>query len=201
MSKETLAEALFEIGAIRFGKFTLSSGKASSYYIDLRVIPSFPDVYPLVVGAYEDAAEKVGLEEFDAVAGLATAGVTISSPLSFLMKKPMIYVRSEEKGHGLGRRVEGAAHPGWKALIVDDLITTGGSVMSAAKALRHEGWVVNDAVVLVDRLEGGEANLRNEGIKLSSFINVKELVGVLHEMKKVTKTDYEAVLRQVGGGA
>ncbi len=198
--RAALAEALFRTGALRFGKFTLSSGKQSSYYLDLRVIPSYPEVYALVIEAYRELAERIGEKSFDVVAGVATAGVTISSPLAFVLKKPMVYVRREEKGHGLGRQVEGASHPGWRALVVDDLVTTGGSLISAVEALRKGGCVVKEAAVLVDRLEGGKANLAAVGVRLNACADVDELVEMLFQGKRITKRDYEAVVKQVGGG-
>lgn len=192
-----LAEALFRIGALRFGKFTLASGRTSSYYLDLRVVPSDTVAYGLAVSAYQAMAKEMGDGTFDVVAGVATAGVTISSPLAYLLKKPMVYVRSEEKSHGLGKRVEGAVRPGWRALVVDDLVTTGGSIISAVEALREAGCAVKDAAVLVDRLEGGKANLAAAGVRLRSFVDVKELVETLYGMKKVTKGDLQAVLKQM----
>lgn len=197
-SKASLADALFRIGALRFGKFSLSSGRASSYYLDLRVIPSHPDVYAMTVEVYRQLASGIDHRGFDAIGGVATAGVAIASPLAFLLKKPMVYVRREEKGHGLGRRVEGAVNPGWRVLVVDDLVTSGESVASAAEALRKEGCRVTDAIVLVDRLEGGEENLRAIGVKLSSFTQVRELIDNLFRAKKVTKRDYDAVMHQIG---
>jgi orotate phosphoribosyltransferase len=111
----------------------------------------------------------------------------------------MVYVRREEKGHGLDKLVEGAVRPGWRALVVDDLVTTGGSMVSAIEALRKAGCIVKDSIVLVDRLEGGKASLKAAGVKLRSFTDVKDLVDTLYRGKKVTKGDYEAVLRQIGG--
>jgi orotate phosphoribosyltransferase len=194
-----LAEALFRIGALRFGKFTLVSGKTSSYYVDLRVVPSDPETYRLAVSAYLEMAKELGEESFDVVAGVATAGVTISSPLAYLLRKPMVYVRKEEKGHGLGKLIEGATRPGWRAIVIDDLVTTGGSIISAVQALRKSGCEVKDAIVLVDRLEGGKANLARDSVKLSSFADVKGLVETLYRQKKVTKADYQAVLKQMEG--
>jgi orotate phosphoribosyltransferase len=194
-----LAEALFRIGALRFGKFTLASGKTSSYYLDIRVVPSDPEAYKLAVAAYQTMAEALGKGGFDLVAGVATAGITVSSPLAFILKKPMVYVRSEEKGHGLGKRVEGMVKPGGRALVVDDLITTGGSMISAVEALRGAGCVVTDAEVLVDRLEGGKSNLSKVGVKVHSFMDIKDLVETLFEMKRVTKADLQAVMKQMEG--
>jgi orotate phosphoribosyltransferase len=196
--RAALAEGLFRIGALRFGRFTLASGKSSPYYLDLRMVPSDPEAYKLEIAAYQAVAGEIGEKNFDLVAGVATAGVTISSPLAYLLGKPMVYVRSEEKGHGLGKLVEGAVRPGWRALVVDDLVTTGGSILSAVEALRKAGCIVKDSVVLVDRLEGAKANLAAAGVKLRSFTNVKDLVETLYMGKKVTKRDYEAVLKQMG---
>lgn len=195
--KTTLAEALFRVGALRFGRFTLASGKQSSYYLDLRVIPSYPEVYKLAIEAYKEMADDVGAKNFNIVAGVATAGVTISSPLAFLLKKPMVYVRKEEKGHGLGRQVEGATGPGQKALVIDDLVTTGGSIISAVEALRKIGCMVKEAMVLVDRLEGGRANLARAGVRLNAYAQVTELIEILYRNKIMTKRDHDAVMKQV----
>lgn len=199
--RPALAEALFRIGALRFGKFTLASGKPSSYYLDLRVVPSDPDAYSLALEAYRSIAKGVGETNFDVLAGVATAGVTMSSPLAFLLKKPMLYVRKEDKGHGLRRLVEGAVRPGWRALVIDDLVTTGGSMISAVEALRKSGCVVKEAAVLVDRLEGGGANLAAVGVRLSSFVDVKELASTLYDAGKLTKGDRDTVLKQIGGSS
>jgi len=195
-----LAEALFRIGALRFGKFPLASGKSSSYHLDLAVVPSDAEAYRLAVSAYLAGVEQIGAGAFDVVAGVATSGVTVSSPVAYVLRKPMIYVRREEKGHGLGELIEGAVRPGWRALVVDVLVTTGVSMISAVEALRKAGCTVVDALVLVDRVEGGKENLARSGVKLSAFVDVKELVETLYQGKKVTKRDYQAVLKQMEGG-
>ena len=197
--RAALAEALFRIGALRFGKFTLASGKSSSYYLDLRVVPSDPEAYELAVSAYLAMAREAGEQNFDVVAGVATAGITISSPLAYILKKPMVYVRREEKGHGLGKLVEGAVRPGWRALVIDDLITDGGSKIAAVEALRKSGCVVNDVMVLVDRLEGGKASLVRVGVKLRAFTDIVDLIETLHGKQRITKGDYEAVMKQMEG--
>lgn len=195
--KRRLAEAIFRIGAMRFGRFTLASSKPSSYYLDLRIVPSHPDVYAIVIESYRGRIKGIGESAFEVLAGVATAGVTMSSPLAFVMKKPMVYVRKEEKGHGLGRLVEGTIKKGSRALLVDDVATTGGSLASAVGALRGSGFVVENAVVLVDRLEGASRSLDSAGVKLTSVVNVKELAEELYGPGLIGKEDYEAIMRQV----
>ncbi len=194
--KRRLAEAIFKIGAMRFGGFTLASGKPSSYYLDLRTVPSHPDAYAIVIDAYRERIEGIGESAFEVLAGVATAGVTMSSPLAFVMKKPMVYVRKEEKGHGLGRLVEGTVKEGSRALLVDDVATTGGSMVSAVAALRESGFVVENAVVLVDRLEGASRSLNSAGVRLTSVVNVKELAEELYGLGLIGKEDYDAIMRQ-----
>ncbi len=198
-TRAKLAESLFRIGALRFGRFTLASGKSSSYYLDLRTVPSHPQTYELVMSAFRDMVKAIGESNFDVIAGVATAGVTISSPLAFLLKKPMVYVRKEEKEHGLRKSVEGATTPGERALVIDDLVTTGGSVVSAVEALRGVGCVVKDSAVLVDRLEGAKANLAEAGVRLTAYAPVTALAEVIYAKGLMTKGNFEAVLKQSGG--
>ncbi len=198
-TKRQVAEALFKIGAVRFGKFTLASGKTSSYYLDLRTVPSHPEAYSLVVEAYKEAVRKFAESAFDVIAGVATAGVTISSPLAFLLKKPMVYVRKEEKGHGMGKLVMGAVQRGSRALVVDDVATTGGSILSAVEALRSEGVVVEKALVLVDRLEGGSESLRSAGVELVSVLDMKELAKELYGSKLVGREEYDSIVAEASG--
>jgi len=192
----TIAIALVETGALQFGRFTLSSGKTSSYYIDLRRIPSFPKAYKKVVSAYRLLVKEVGAENFDAVAGIATSGLTFSSPLAISIAKPMVYVR-QEKSHGTKKRLEGVLPRGSTTLVVDDLITTGGNIVYAVESLRAEGSSVRDAIVLIDRLEGGKENLEKVGVKLHRFSTVLELSEVLYEKAIIKEAQLRAVKEQV----
>ncbi len=194
----SIAVALAEAGAVHFGKFTLSSGKVSSYYIDLRRVPSFPKAYKKVLRAYRIMAREVGTENFDVLAGIATSGLTFSSPLAISISKPMVYVR-QEKSYGTRRRIEGALPRGSTALVVDDLVTTGGNIIYAIKSLRAEGSKARDAIVLIDRLEGGEENLKKLGVKLHSFSTVLELSEALYEEGTIKEAQLEAVNEQVRG--
>jgi orotate phosphoribosyltransferase len=193
-----LAEALFRTGAIRFGKFTQASGEPSSYHLDMKVLPSEPEAYGLAIGALGVLSKEVGEGNFDVVAGVGTAGVAISSPLAYVLRKPMVYV-SNEGGHGVDRKVEGAVLPRRRVLVVDDVVATGGNLVGAVEALRKAGCVVKDALVLVDMLQGGRARLARTGVKLAAFTDVKGLVETLYSEKRITKADYTAFLKELEG--
>lgn len=195
---DELAMVLLKVKALQTGTFTLASGKLSSYYIDLRSVPSFPGAYRYVIDCYlELIRNDVGLSTFDAIAGIPTAGLVFSSPVALQLEKPMIYVRKEEKEYGRQKRIEGSIKPGWKILVMDDLITTGHSILSAVDAIRGEGGEVEDIAVLIDRLEGGRANLRKAGVKLHSLTDVAEMVKTLHAEEAITDEEMQAITRQI----
>jgi orotate phosphoribosyltransferase len=192
----SLAKALLEMGALRFGQFRLPNGERSAYDIDLRLVPSFPDIYTTVLAAYVELVEGLDANKFDAIAGVATAGVTISSPLAIMLKKPMMYVRKEGEGRGANRLVEGISTTGSRVLLVDDLVSTGTSMVSATRALRKKGYRVTDTAVLIDRQEGGDRNLANNGVKLNSYTSIEALLGGLQDLKLVNSSQVKAILRQ-----
>jgi orotate phosphoribosyltransferase len=170
-----LVEGLLDIGALRLGDFTLSSGRKSGYYLDLRMVPSHPEIYRLVLDAYRGMADVVGADRFDALAGVATSGLLMSSPLAVFLGKPMVYVRREDKGHGTRRLVEGDVPAGSRVLLVDDLATSGSSLAQAVTKLRNSGLSVTDALVLVDRLEGASSRLRRFDVNLTSFVTIEDI--------------------------
>ena len=196
MNFNSLTKALFEMGALRLGDFTLPNGKRSFYDIDLRLVPSYPDIYTTVLAAYVELVEGLGAGRFDAIAGVATAGVTISSPLAIMLKKPMMYVRKQGESRGQDGLVEGVSAPGSRVLIIDDLVSSGTSMVSAAGALRKKGYRVTDTAVLVDRLEGGKEKLATIGVKLNSYASIENLLQALHRMKLAKKSQVEAILEQ-----
>ncbi|MGD0395657.1 MAG: orotate phosphoribosyltransferase [Nitrososphaerales archaeon] len=184
--------------ALRLGDFTLPNGRRSFYDIDLRLIPSYPDTYTTVLAAFVELVEGMGASKFDAIAGVATAGVTISSPLAIMLKKPMMYVRKQGEGRGQDGLLEGISAQGSRVLIIDDLVSTGTSIVSAAGALRKKGYRVTDAAVLVDRLEGGKENLATIGVNLSSYASIKNLLQALRQMKLAKSSQVKAILEQAG---
>lgn len=193
-----LGRILLKTGALQFGTFKLSSGKLSSYYIDLRLVPSYPGVFRKVISAYIGLIRnEVGSRRVDAVAGIPTAGLPYASVVAYTLRKPLVYVRREEKAHGAQRLIEGTLSPGWRVAILDDLITTGSTIIKVADVVRREGGVVQDAVVLIDRREGGAERLKEAGIRLTSLTAIDELTQLLYEADLIDEEQRRAILQQL----
>ena len=195
--KIELSRILHKIGALKFGTFKLTSGEISLYYIDLRVVPSFPDAFRKICDFYVELIKSdVGVENFDRIAGIPTAGISFGSIAAYILKKPFTYVRTTERQHGRGRQVEGILLPGDRVLLMDDLITKGGSILKAVESVRAEGGVVTDAVVLLDREEEGKQNLANANVNLHYLLTTSEVATKLHEMEVISLSQLNTILER-----
>lgn len=196
--KKEICQILTRIGALKFGVFTLTSGKTSPYYIDLRIVPSFPDAFQRVCDLYLNVIQKdLGIKGFDRVAGIPSAGIPFASVIAYHLSKPFLYVRPRMRLHGRERRIEGILMPGDRVLLIDDLITTGSSLRKSAAAIRAEGGVVTDGVVLLDREEGGGERLARDGVILHYLLRVSEAADRLYEMGVITEDQLRIILKQV----
>ena len=190
------ASFLLKSNSLRFGVFTLASGKQSAYYIDLRVLPSFPGYFRLGISALKDmVAEKIG--RFDTFASVPTSGLVFGSALAYEMNKPFIYVRKEPKAYGTNKMIEGFLEPDSKVIIVDDVATTGTSLSSAVEIIRANSGIVEDVVALVDRHEGGEDKLKKMGVKLSAVTGINDIVNALYKAGLIDENTLESVLKQM----
>ncbi|MGA3060649.1 MAG: orotate phosphoribosyltransferase [Candidatus Bathyarchaeia archaeon] len=195
--KTKMASILFKIDAIKFGVFKLSSGKASPYYIDLRVIPSFPDAFREICDFYaEYITNHIGAKTFDRVAGVPLNGIIFASQVAYNLKKPFIYVRKGVRLHGRERRVEGILASGDRVLLIDDLVTTGVTLKKTVEAVRAEGGVVTDAVVFLDR-EEGEKQLEKDGLNLHALLKISEVANTLFELGAIDEENLKTILKQV----
>jgi orotate phosphoribosyltransferase len=196
--KVEICKILNKIGAMQFGTFKLTSGKISPYYIDLRIVPSFPDAFQEICNFYVNFIKKeIGLKNFERVAGIPVAGIPFASIVAYNLQKPFLYIRKGARLHGRQRRIEGILTPGDRILLIDDLITTGLSLKKAAKAITAEGGVVTDAVALLDREEGGREKLKNTGIKLHTLINMSEIANKLCETGAIDEEQLKTILKQI----
>ena len=190
------ASFLLKSNSLRFGVFTLASGKQSAYYIDLRVLSSFPDYFRLGIRALKDVvAEKVG--QFDIFASVPTSGLVFGSALAYEMNKPFIYVRKDPKTYGTNKMIEGFFQPGSKVVIVDDVATTGTSLSNAVEIIRANGGIVEDVVALVDRHEGAEDKLKKIGTKLYAVAGINDIVNALYNAGLIDENALESVLKQM----
>ena len=164
-------------------EFTLASGRKSDFYIDLRRI-SFDGNYLYLIGRLlYDEIMKDGSLKFSVIAGVPVGGIPLTSAVlaaSFLDGNPFksVVIRKERKEYGKGNLVEPVQFlsKGANILIVEDVVTTGGSILKAVKNAAEEGYEVTDAICMVDRLEGGPELLRENGIKLHSIFTRNDII-------------------------
>lgn len=191
-----LAEGLVKIGALQFGTFTLPDGTDSSYFVNLRGVASYPGVYKLVVdklaGLVTAKAPKA-----DALCAVPVAGLAVAAPVAIALGKPLTYTRLAKQANE--RVVEGEVRPNWNVAIIDDLATSGKTILSSARAIEQEGGEVTHAIVLIDRLEGAREKLSKQGIALHSFTDMMELADTLYSMELITRENLKAITKAVGG--
>lgn len=185
--KKDIALALHRIGAVKFGEFTLKSGIKSPIYIDLRLLISFPDVLKLISGAMIELAEGL---TFDVIAGIPYTALPIATAISVEKNWPMVYARKEVKDYGTKKKIEGVFKEGQTALIIDDLITTGGSKFETVEPFEASGLKITDFIVLVDREQGGAKLLEEKGYKLHSVIGINEILDILKEENAIDESDF-----------
>lgn len=146
-----VARALLDIGAVGFTPdtpITFKSGIVSPVYVDNRRLPYWPDAWRVVIGGFEALIAERGIA-FDVIGGIETAGIPHSAALSYALRRPSIFVRKQPKDHGTRSRVEGGSVANKRVLLVEDLVTTGGSSLSGVAALRDEGATVDDVIAIV----------------------------------------------------
>lgn len=193
-----MANILYKIDAVKFGVYQLSSGKQSPYYIDLRVIPSFPDAFREICDFYsQQITDEIGVKNFDRIAGVPIAGIPFASQIAYNLRKPFLYVRKDIKQYGRERRVEGILISGNKVLIVDDLLTTGLTLKNAVDAVRAEGGIVTDIVVFLDREEGGKQLLESDGVKVHALLKMSEVAKTLFEVGAIDKESLKTIQKQI----
>jgi len=182
---------------IKFGDFTLASGKKSSYYIDLRLVASFPHIFrKMTKNLQKLVSEKTGLDNFDSLVSVPTGGLVIGSALAIETVKPLIYVRDKPKDYGTTKSIEGKIYSGMKVVLIDDVITTGNSVINAIKQLKDAGLSISDVYVIINRLEGASNALELEEVNLCQLTDVLEITKILFQEKLVSKEILDKINNQ-----
>ena len=173
-----LKQILKEKSMLR-GEFTLASGKKSDYYIDARLTTLDPEGVYLIGKIFLEEIKKD--PEINAVGGPTMGADPIVGSLMVVSHEsgyplPGFLVRKQEKGHGTGKMIEGNLNPGDITAVVEDVVTTGGSVIKAIEAVRTSGAQVKKALVIVDREEGGQEKFNEIGVPLYSIFKISELL-------------------------
>ncbi|CAH1256099.1 UMPS [Branchiostoma lanceolatum] len=189
---EKLMLDLFDIEAVKFGDFTLKSGIQSPIYFDLRVIVSYPVIMNEVAELLWETTKTSGAK-FATVCGVPYTALPLATLMSAHHDVPMLIRRKEAKDYGTKKMIEGKFEPGSSCLIVEDVVTSGSSVKETAESLESVGLVVTDAVVLLDREQGGKQKLREAGIALQSICGTSQLLRILRKHEKIPESVAEQV--------
>ena len=189
---------LFKNNIIKFGNFTLSSGKKSSYYIDLRLVPSFPHQFrKMIKNLQKLIIEKIGLDNFDSLVSIPTGGLIIGSALAIEIVKPLIYVRNKPKDYGTAKSIEGKISSDMQVMMIDDIATTGTSVLNGIKQLKTEGLSISNVCVIINRLEGADKILNSVGVTLHQLTDILEITEILFREKLIGEDILEKIKKQV----
>lgn len=171
--KNELITLLKENQVVKYGKFTLSSGRESSYYVDMKRAITDPIILNKIA---EIITEKIAQENIDRVAGPALGAIPIVTAVSLESTIPMLMIRKSKKDYGTSELIEGDLEVNDLVVVVEDVTTTGNSLIKAIQAVSENGGQVKRAFVVVDREEGAVDNLKNEGIDLEPLVTVKDFM-------------------------
>ncbi len=178
MNKKEFIKALYHIGAIKFGNFKLKSGAESPFYLDLREMISHPEI---LNGISTLIAEQIKDLDFDYVSGIPYTALPIATLVSEKLNKPLIYARKEEKSYGTKNPIIGKYEKGKKCLLIDDLITSGESILETAEKFHKAGLIIKDVTVIIDRSNNASVKLKEKGYILNAVIQLEELLKTLME--------------------
>jgi len=197
MNLETqIAQALLHIGAVGFcveNPITFTSGMKAPVYVDNRVFPFWPEQWRVVIEGFQQKIQEEKIE-FDVIAGVETAGIPHSSALAYALQKPSLFVRKKPKEHGTKSKIEGGNVKGKKVLLIEDLITTGGSSLAGVEALRQEGAKVDDCIVIVSYgfPEAKEAFEKNQ-CRIHTLTSFEAILKEAEKLAKISSKDKESI--------
>ena|SRR3989338_1967436 len=193
--KESIERVLWDVKAVQISaerKFTLASGKLSPIYIDCRKLISYPNAMDLIAARAKELMDK-SIGKVDVLAGGETAGIPFAAWIAAKLGMKMIYVRKGAKEYGTGKQIEGEFERGSKVLLVEDLITDGGSKISFIDGIRNSGGRINDCLVVFDREEGGAEKLNGVGVKLRALTTLSKTLEFGLRNKYITQKEFEVV--------
>jgi len=191
MTKEEFIVALHKIGAIKFGSFVLKSGITSPFYINLRDIISYPDIFRGVIELIvREIPENL---QIDRLSGVPYTGLPLASALAIHLSKPLIIKRKEEKAYGSKDSIIGSFNQNDQCLLIEDLITSGESILETKETLEQEGLRVDNVIVIIDRSSDGGEGLKRHGINLYKLTTIHEIVATLRAKDLIDSSKEEEI--------
>ena len=195
-TKQSIASALLEIGAVGFSPaapVTFKSGIRSPVYVDNRRLTFHPAAWRVVIAGFAALIDSQSLP-FDVLAGVALGGVAHCAAIAYELRLPAVFIRKEAKGHGQGKRIEGGAVAGRRVLLIEDLVTTGGSSLSGVAALREAGATVADVLAIVSYgFAEADAAFAREGLRLHTLTDFDAILKYAQEHDRLTADELAAV--------
>jgi len=190
LQKKKLIQALYDAKVFRFGEFTLASGQKSSVYIDLRQIIAYPSLLQAIA---KTLFHLVKNQKFDQICGVPYTALPIATCISIQNNLPLIMLRKEAKAYGTKKLIEGQFKPNDNCLVVEDLITTGGSLLKSIAQLEEAGLTVTHSVVLLDRQQGGHETLKAKGYQCAAVFTITEIFNELKQSAKLSLAEHALV--------
>lgn len=185
-SKKDFFLECYKLGIIKFGKFTLKSGIESPFYVDLRPLASDPKILKNLA---KYLLEMLPLDHFDLICGVPYAALPMATAMSLQSDIPLIIKRKEAKEYGTKKMIEGIFEKGQNCLLVEDVITSGKSLLETIPEIENEGISVSDIVVVLDREQGGKELLESKGYRVHTLFKISEIVQLLEEENLLTSEE------------
>ncbi len=197
-SPQEIAEVLLRIGAVQINTkdlFVYTTGIKSPIYCDNRRLMSFPLERESITSAFVDSIGlNVGADQVEVLAGVATAGIPFAAWVAARLEKPMVYVRDSVKSHGMSRQIEGVLKAGQRAVVIEDLVTTGTSALISVEAIRSEGATADHCFAIFSyELSQAKQNFDAQGIQVHTLTSISTLLDVAVRDRMITDGDRLAV--------
>lgn len=171
MNKNDLIQLLKNCGAIKFGRFVLTSGAISDYYIDIKKASTNPQILKKIAKIMAEYSEG-----YKIIAGLELGAIPLVVALSLEVEIPFVIIRKEKREHGTGKQIEGEDIKGKKVLLIEDVTTSGGSVIKSVQILRENKAIIDEVLVVVDRESGAETKLKGVDVSLIPLISISDIL-------------------------
>lgn len=194
--EKQIAQALLKIEAVGFdlkNPITFKSGIKSPVYVDNRKLPFHPEEWRIVLNGFKELIEKNKID-FDIIAGVEAGGIPHSATLGFLLNKPSVFIRKKAKEHGTKSMIEGGNIKGKKVLLIEDLITTGGSSLAGVEAIRNEGGIVNDCLVIVSYgFDEAKEAFKKANVNIHTTTSFPVILNEAISLEKISKEEFEKI--------